>query len=129
MATKREAKLNKKEIEDKILACWIGKNIGGTIGGPYEGKTEMQNITGYSSPKGEPLPNDDLDLQLVWLYAMERVGPNILSTNLLSEYWLGVVTPYWNEYGVGKANLSKGLLHLLAENMLTINGNIQTVLG
>ncbi|MBE7054332.1 MAG: ADP-ribosylglycohydrolase family protein [Ruminococcaceae bacterium] len=106
----KKMKLNKKEIEDKILACWIGKNIGGTIGAPYEGKTDMQDVKGYTTPKGEPLPNDDLDLQLVWLYALEKVGPFSLSTNALSEYWLAMIGPYWNEYGVGKANIANGLL-------------------
>ena len=103
-------KLNRKQLEDKILGCWIGKNIGGTMGGPYEGTREMLDITGYSTPKGEPLPNDDLDLQLVWLRAMEQVGPYAMSANILGEYWQVYITPHWNEYGIGKSNLNKGLL-------------------
>ena len=103
-------KLNKKEYENKILGCWIGKNIGGTMGAPYEGKREVQDISGFNSPKGEPLPNDDLDLQLVWLTAMENVGARALNANVLADYWLTYITPHWNEYGVGKSNLSMGLL-------------------
>jgi len=61
-------KLNYSEYLDKVRACWIGKNIGGTIGGPFEGKREILNVTGYTTPPGEPLPNDDLDLQLIWLH-------------------------------------------------------------
>ena len=57
--------LDKKRYEDKVRACWIGKNVGGTMGGPYEGSREMNDIKGYNSPKGEALPNDDLDLQLL----------------------------------------------------------------
>ena len=57
-------KLNKNTIQDKIHACWIGKNIGGTIGGPYEGRREILDIKGFTTKKGSPLPNDDLDLQL-----------------------------------------------------------------
>ena len=34
---KMEIRLNKQDLQDKILACWIGKNIGGTLGGAYEG--------------------------------------------------------------------------------------------
>lgn len=34
-------KLNVSEFKDKVHACWIGKNIGGTIGGPYEGAKQM----------------------------------------------------------------------------------------
>ena len=45
--------------------------MGGTIGAPYEGKREVLDIKGFATKKGEVLPNDDLDLQLVWLYAVE----------------------------------------------------------
>jgi len=67
-------KINKKWYEDKVQACWIGKNIGGTIGGPFEGVEEMVEVTGFTTEKGQPLPNDDLDLQLLWLKAIEERG-------------------------------------------------------
>ena len=103
-------KMNRNRIRDQIHACWIGKNIGGTIGAPFEGKREMPEVQGFTSPKGEPLPNDDLDLQLIWLCAMEEVGPHRLTCKDLAEYWLSYIPPYWNEYGVGKANVQGGLL-------------------
>ena len=31
------AKFNRSEMRDKIYACWMGKNIGGTMGTRYEG--------------------------------------------------------------------------------------------
>lgn len=102
--------MNRKLVEDKIHACWIGKNIGGSLGAPYEGKTEMQNVTGFVHEKGEPLPNDDLDLQLVWLAALEEVGAHRLSARDLAEYWISYVVPHWNEYGVAKSNLKAGIL-------------------
>ncbi len=103
-------KLNKKELENKIYGCWLGKNIGGTMGAPFEGRREKLNITGYTTPKGEPLPNDDLDLQLVWLRALELVGAKNMTANVLADYWLTYISPHWNEYGIGKSNLSVGLL-------------------
>ena len=103
-------KLNKAEYLDKLYACWIGKNIGGTLGTPFEGTREFIEVTGFNSPEGEPLPNDDLDLQLVWLNAMEDIGPEKLTTNVLGDYWLQWITPHYNEYGIGKTNLSIGLL-------------------
>ena len=103
-------KLNREMIRDKIYACWTGKNIGGTIGGPYEGTKEILDLKGYTSEKGEPLPNDDLDLQLVWLFALENVGPYNLTSKELGEYWLQCIPPSWNEYGTGKANMEGGLL-------------------
>ncbi len=103
-------KLNFDKYKDKVYACWIGKNIGGTMGTPYEGKREMQDIKGFATEPGKPLPNDDLDLQLVWLRAMERVGPQGVNAAVLSDYWQQCIVPHWNEYGLGKANARRGLL-------------------
>ncbi|MBQ3084757.1 MAG: ADP-ribosylglycohydrolase family protein [Clostridia bacterium] len=103
-------KLNRAMIKDKIHACWLGKNIGGTIGTPFEGKRELLDVKGFTSEKGEPLPNDDLDLQLIWLCAMEEVGPENLTARELGEYWINYIPPHWNEYGIGKANMKAGLL-------------------
>ena len=103
-------KLNFSTYKDKVRAAWIGKNIGGTMGGPFEGKREVIDCKGFSTEKGKVLPNDDLDLQLVWLHAMETVGPNQLDCNQLGEFWLSYITPHWNEYGIGKNNMKHGLV-------------------
>lgn len=102
--------LNFNEYKDKVYACWIGKNIGGTIGAPYEGMTEILDVKGFKTKKGEVLPNDDLDLQLVWLTAVERNGIQAVNARLLGEYWLSYITPPWNEYGISKANMRSGVL-------------------
>ncbi len=102
-------KLNREEVSDKIYACWIGKNIGGTLGGPFEGKRMVLDCKGFTTEAGVPLPNDDLDLQLVWLKAMRDVGPLSLNAKTLGTYWLEFITPCWNEYGVAKSNLRNGL--------------------
>lgn len=101
---------DKKTLHDRIYACWIGKNIGGTLGTPYEGSREMHDITGFASKEGEPLPNDDLDLQLAWLRAVDELGPQNINSKTLGEYWISWVTPHWNEYGICKANMRDGLL-------------------
>ena len=102
--------LNKNEYLDKLHACWLGKNIGGTMGAPYEGTRQYLDIQGFTTKSGEPMPNDDLDLQLVWLCAMEDVGADRLNANVLAEYWLDWIPPHWNEYGICKTNLRLGLL-------------------
>ena len=102
-------KINYETYKDKVKACWIGKNIGGTIGAPYEGSRELLDVKGYTSEPGEPIPNDDLDLQLVWLHVLENEGANKISAELLGEYWLDLITPYWAEYGISKTNMQKGL--------------------
>lgn len=100
-------RLGLREYKDKVHACWIGKNIGGTIGAPYEGTRDMLDVRGFKSAGA--LPNDDLDLQLVWLQAMEFAGPKNISAYTLGEYWLAFVTPYWSEYGIATANMQCGL--------------------
>ncbi|MFQ3550209.1 MAG: ADP-ribosylglycohydrolase family protein, partial [Armatimonadota bacterium] len=103
-------KINSSELIDKIYGCWMGKSIGGTLGAPFEGNTEMQNVQGYTHKLGEPLPNDDLDLQLVWLKAIEERGIQNITAPLLGEYWLSYISPHWNEYGVSKSNQKIGLI-------------------
>ncbi len=101
--------INNNEYKDKVYACWIGKNIGGTMGAPYEGKREFLDIKGFATAPGEIIPNDDLDLQLVWLYALENCGPFGVNAATLGEHWISFIVPHWNEYGICKANMRRGL--------------------
>jgi ADP-ribosylglycohydrolase len=102
--------LNYDDYRNKVLGCWMGKNIGGTLGAPMEWKRQVNNVTFYTQELyGEPLPNDDLDLQLVWLLALERFGPAV-DSHVLAQYWLQYIVPHWVEYGVAKTNLSIGLM-------------------
>lgn len=107
-------RININEFKDKVYACWIGKNIGGTMGGPYEGKREVLDIKGFSTPENVVLPNDDLDLQLVWLEAVKRMGPKNVNATVLGEFWLSFIAPHWNEYGRCKTNMKMGLLPSLS---------------
>lgn len=119
-------KLNRDKYRDKVLACWIGKNIGGTVGGPFEGTTEMQDVSGFTTKPGEPLPNDDLDLQIAWLLTLERVGVRGIDANALADTWTTIISPHWNEYGIAHKNLKMGLLPPLSgefDNKLWRNSN------
>lgn len=101
---------NEADFRDRVYACWLGKNIGGTLGTPFEGKQDPNNLEFYANLKaGEPLANDDLDLQLLWLKAMEENGAKV-DARILGEYWLKYVPVDWNEYGVGKMNMRRGIL-------------------
>jgi ADP-ribosylglycohydrolase len=102
--------INKDTFYDKVYGCWIGKSIGGTLGTPFEGKRELLNVTDFHSAPGKPLPNDDLDLQLVWLRAIEDYGPLGVTEQVLGEYWINFIPPHWNEYGIGKSNMKAGLV-------------------
>ena len=68
--------LNSKVLYDKIMGCWNGKNIGGVLGAPLEGHRGVFDVQFYlqKDMDGNPPPNDDLDLQLVWLAAAEKYG-------------------------------------------------------
>lgn len=107
-------KINEKEIRDKIYACWCGKNIGGTLGAPYEGKAQLNDIKGFSNKAGEIIPNDDLDLQLAWLCAIEKEGPYDMSARKLGEYWIDLIPPHWGEYSICKANMRMGIMPSLS---------------
>ena len=98
-----------EEYCDKVHAAWIGKNIGGTFGAPYEGKREYLDIKDFASEAGAPLPNDDLDLQLIWLHAVEKLTPARVNAQTLGEMWMSFIPAHWNEYGNCKANMLAGL--------------------
>ncbi|UKI32266.1 MAG: ADP-ribosylglycohydrolase family protein [Lentisphaeria bacterium] len=103
--------INRSEYRDKVLGCWTGKNIGGTLGAPMEGRREIFDVKFYVQDlKGKPAPNDDLDLQLIWLLAVEENGIYQVNERVLGEYWLSHITGPWNEYGVGKVNMANGLV-------------------
>ncbi|HPO90849.1 MAG TPA: ADP-ribosylglycohydrolase family protein [Victivallales bacterium] len=112
--------INEKEFHDKVLGCWIGKNIGGTLGAPFEWRRQVNSVEFYTQDlKGNPLPNDDLDIQLLWLVVMERYGLDF-TANTLAEYWVSYITPHWAEYGTAKTNMRSGLVPPLSgtfENM------------
>jgi hypothetical protein len=103
-------KIHLKDYKKKVEGCWTGKNIGGTLGAPFECKRGVFDLTFYTQPiDGEPLPNDDLDLQLIWLNAVEKYG-RFINGSTLGEYWHSYVIPNWGEYGAGKNNMRAGLV-------------------
>lgn len=114
--------LNYAEYKDKVLACFTGKNIGGTLGGPYEGARKPLHVSGFSTPEGEALPNDDLDLQLIWLHAMEKSGPKNVNARVLGDYWLSYIPVYMGEYAIARRNMELGITPPLSGE--TLNNRI-----
>lgn len=105
----RPVTISEQTYRDKVYGCWLGKNIGGTLGTPHEGIKEVLELTFYDPVPDEPLPNDDLDLQLVWLKMLEERGiyPTVSD---FADYWVKHLGPYpWNEYGFCRKNLDRGL--------------------
>ena len=80
--------LQLNELRDKLAGCWTGKNVGGVLGAPFECKRMIPNVDFYVQDLTQgPPANDDLDLQIVWLAAVERYGRNV-NASILGEYWL-----------------------------------------
>ena len=61
-----------EEYRKKVLGCWMGKNIGGTLGGPFEGIPFKNNLTYYDPVPTGSMPNDDLELQAMYVAALDR---------------------------------------------------------
>ena len=102
--------LNLNEYRDKVLGCWAGKNIGGTLGTPYEGDRNTHDIEFFRPEDANaPAPNDDLDLQLVWLAALERYGVQGITKERMAEMWMGHIIGPWGEYINCKLNIANGL--------------------
>lgn len=106
----RPFSLNLEQYRDKVLGCWTGKNIGGTLGAPMEGQKTTNTVDFYVQDlQGEPAPNDDLDLQIAWLQAVEEHGLDRITPGLLGQYWLDLIQAGWNEYEVALINLKSGV--------------------
>jgi ADP-ribosylglycohydrolase len=101
--------LSLERYRSKLMGCWLGKSIGGTLGAPYEGRRRTLDVTYYKQDVKNNAPaNDDLDIQLLWLVAAERYGAQV-DSKVLGEYFLAYVFPNWAEYGASKNNMRMGL--------------------
>lgn len=101
--------MDNKTMYNKVYGCWLGKNIGGTLGGPVEGKMELMNHTFYIQKfDGTPMENDDLDLQLLNLHAVEQYGINITSRHIAAE-WKSHVFFNMDEYALFLSNARRGV--------------------
>ena len=50
--------LSHKDYIDKVNGCWLGKNIGGTLGAPMEWYRQVNDVSFYQQDlHGEPVPN------------------------------------------------------------------------
>ncbi|CAN5509879.1 hypothetical protein BH10PLA1_BH10PLA1_10340 [soil metagenome] len=110
--------LNSPEMYDKVYGCWMGKNVGGTLGGPLEkgyGEEEPFDVWWYPKLQEGGIPNDDLEMQLIWLKCLEEHGPQMNSHDLC-EYWLNHINYNWDEYGWARMNMRLGLVPPVAGN-------------
>ncbi len=93
---------------DKVLGGWVGKCAGGILGAPIEGFKRFNTIALTDSLFENNFPNDDLDLQILWLDMVLKKG-SLLMPRDFSEHWKNHVDFPWNEYGVATRNIMLGL--------------------
>lgn len=94
----------------RVRGCWLGKAVAGGIGAPYEGVPYPLKLTPDDIFIDQG-PNDDLELQLLWLRLAEQHGLALRSKHF---------TPVWleqlgrgfgcDEYGMAVFNLRRGLM-------------------
>ncbi|OGV54802.1 MAG: hypothetical protein A2X45_01945 [Lentisphaerae bacterium GWF2_50_93] len=101
--------LNKSEYRKKVLGCWLGKAAGGTLGTPFEGQDGPLALDYYNPVPTTMLPNDDLDLQVLWACVMADMKEPKVDKNIIADAWLKHVEFPWDEYGVCLRNLRNGI--------------------
>ncbi|BDI32100.1 hypothetical protein CCAX7_41510 [Capsulimonas corticalis] len=98
-----------RRLRDRVMGCWLGKAVGGTLGMPFEGWDGPLDLDFYRPVPTEMLPNDDLDLQVVWACALDKMETIAVDRHVLAQAWLDHVEFPWDEYGVAIRNLKLGL--------------------
>ena len=100
---------NSDELRRRIMGCWLGKAVGGTLGQAFEGQEGPLSASFYDPVPDGMVPNDDLDLQVVWACLMDNADPPRVDRRLLERGWLENIRFPWTAYGVAIRNLQLGL--------------------
>ena len=94
---------------EKVLGCWLGKAVGGTLGQPYEGCNGPLDLSYYNPVPEGMIPNDDLDLQVLWACVLDGMAEPLIDRDVFSAAWLKNVNFPWDEYGIAIRNLRNGI--------------------
>ena len=98
------------EYFDKAYGCWLGKCIGGACGALPENNKSVHSYTLDNVFPDTIPPNDDLDLQVLWLVdVLEKKGTSFTSDDLalsFAKHNLCIA----NEYAVAIKNIECGIM-------------------
>ena len=81
-----ERKIDYEKYFDKVKGCFAGKAAIGTMGAPYEGVKMRMELSYRPEMTDAMLPNDDLDLQVLWLDVVQKYGADFTSRQLLQRF-------------------------------------------
>jgi ADP-ribosylglycohydrolase len=95
---------------DKVLACWLGKAVGGSFGQSFEGLDGPIRADYYVPVPDAMVPNDDLDMQVVYAAVLRGLEKPRVDRHVLAQAWREHIRFPWCEYGVAKRNLAEGLV-------------------
>lgn len=93
---------------DKVYGCFLGKTVIGTLGAPYEGIKMPLELPFKPEMVNTMLPNDDLDLQVLWLDVAEKYGEGFTSDQLLDRF-VNYCDYSPGEYAVMRKNWVRGI--------------------
>ena len=93
---------------DKVYGAFLGKTVVGTLGAPYEGIKMPLELPFRREMIDAMLPNDDLDLQVLWLDVVEKRGPNFTAYDLQKHFCESCkYNP--GEYAIMRKNYNRGI--------------------
>lgn len=100
-------KISFSEYNNKVLGGWIGKCFGGAAGAAVEGFKEILDFP-FEKTFNPDIPNDDLDIQLLWLDIIAKKGDKLTSRDLADGWNTNCWYPF-NEYGKFLKNYELGI--------------------
>jgi ADP-ribosylglycohydrolase len=106
--------LDEAGIRDRIHGGWLGKNIGGALGGPFEGWSRQRiaetygEITDYVTKPPSTL-NDDTAYEIVALHVLESKGRDFTPHDMGLE-WVERIPISYTAERVAIANMKRGIM-------------------
>ena len=100
--------LKAEDFFQVAYSMWAGKFIGGSLGAPLEGfKRPFEGDFDAIIPD-VVIENDDTDIQVLWVHAMQEHGVK-LDSDILMREWMEHFDAPWGEYGIAMANWQNGI--------------------
>lgn len=103
-----KARISWRDYLDKVWGGWFGKCLGGAAGAPLEGWKRIPDISSFEEVFDPKIPNDDLDIQLLWLELLETKGLNFSGEDM-ARYWDEKCHYMYSEYGYFMKNYKRGI--------------------